>query len=299
MTTEFAGDRRRRRIIILIALVLAVVAAIGVYSLTTRPGGTGPVATPVAVTVVTAAVEIEARTQITSEMLTTLSVPDSPAMQFAVTDPETVIGQTAVVDIPVGQVLQTNFVGTGNPVGVTILAPGETVAPDSPVWRAVSVQLSRDRAVGGLVSPGDHVDLIGTIELTIVGPDGLPPSPIPGDFQTGNSTKITLLDVEILNADVDTNLYVVKVDENQAEQVAHIQAEDGSFTFALRPPADARDLDRNLYGVTTDRITVEYNFPVPQVLVVPFGASPPPRTFAPPTLAPASPSPSPSPSPTP
>ena len=295
MTTEFGGERRRRRIIILIALALAVVAAIGTYALATRPDG-GPVPSAALRTVVVAAQDIKARTQITQAMLTTATVPDNPAFRTALTDPTVVIGNTAVVDIVIGQVILPSLYGTGNPGGVQILAPGETVAPDSPVWRAVSVAVPAQRAVAGFVNVGDHVDLIGTIDLEVVGPDGLPPSPIPGDFETGPSTKITLLDVEIINANKDSNLYVLKVDENQAEQIAHIQAQDGSFTFALRPQADTRALNRDLYGVTTDRIIVQYNFPVPQVLIIPYGASPPPPVSPAPTGSPgASPSPSPTP----
>lgn len=293
MQAEVGGERRRRRIIILIAVLLAVVAAVGTYSLSTRPGG-GAVATPVPRTIVVAATDIKARTQITREMLTTASVPDNPAFRTAITDPTLPVGNVAVVDIVVGQVILPTLFATGNPIGVQILGPGETVAPDSPVWRAVSVAVSAERAVAALLNVGDHVDLIGTIDLVVVGPDGAVPSAIPGDFESGPSTKITLLDVEVIFADADTNLYVLKVDENQAEEVAHIQAQDGTFTFALRPPADTRDLDRNLYGETTDRIVVQYNFPVPQVLIIPYGASPPPPA---PTATLLAPSPAPSPTP--
>ena len=36
----------------------------------------------------------------------------------------------------------------------SILEPGETVAPDSEAWRAVSMTVPDDRAVGGLLQPG-------------------------------------------------------------------------------------------------------------------------------------------------
>jgi Flp pilus assembly protein CpaB len=276
MTSEFGGERRRRRIIVIIAVALAIVAALGTYSLATRPGGGGPAASSALRTVVVAATEIKARTQITQEMLTTASVPDVAAFRTAISDPALAIGNVAVIDLVAGQVIQASMYSTGNPEGVQILAPGETVAPDSPVWRAVSVSVPAERAVAALINVGDHVDLIGSVELSIFGPDGQPASPIPGSFESGPSTKITLLDVEVLNAAKDTNLYVVKVDENQAEEIAHIQFLKGAFTFALRPEADARDLNRDLYGTTTDRIVVQYNFPVPEVLIIPFGASPPP-----------------------
>lgn len=283
MQAEVGGERRRRRIIILIAVLLAVVAAVGTYSLSTRPGG-GAVATPVPRTIVVAATDIKARTRITTEMLTTAAVPDHPAFRTAISDPAVAVGNVAIVDIVTGEPIRLSMFGTGNPIGVTILAPGETVAPDSPVWRAVSVKIPAERAVAALVNVGDHVDLIGTVDFELVGATA---SPVPGDPQSGKSTKITLLDIEILNADPDTSLYVLKVDENQAEEIAHVQAEEGTFTFALRPQADARDLDRGVYGETLDRIVTQYGFPIPEVLILPLvtppAGSPAPGPTAQPT----------------
>jgi hypothetical protein len=80
----------------------------------------------------------------------------------------------------------------------------------------------------------------------------------------GKSTKITLQDIEVLKADPDEELYVLKVDLNQAEQIAHVvQEAPDSFSLVLRPETDTRLADSNYYGVTTDRLVAQYLFPAP------------------------------------
>jgi Flp pilus assembly protein CpaB len=271
MQADFSAERRRRRIIIVIAVVLGLVATIGTYALISRPGGGG---TPQAQTrtIVVAAKDIPARTQITADMLQTATVTDNPAFASAINEPALAIGALALVDIKAGEPMLSGLFATSNGK-VAILAPGETVAPDSPVWRAISVSVPDDRAVGGFIQIGDHVDLIATVSIQVYDETGaLANVPVPSSgFLSGNSTKITLLDLEVLQINAALNVYVLRVDENQAEQVAYIQTSGGSnsFTLSLRPQADTRDLDRNLYGETINRIQEQYGFPIPQGLLVP------------------------------
>jgi hypothetical protein len=123
---------------------------------------------------------------------------------------------------------------------------------------------------------------------------------------------VTWTNLEVLDADSANELYILRVDEHQAEEIAHIQGSGGenSFTMSLRAQADARELDRSGYGETTNRILEQYNYPIPQIINVdtypqpspqppPFtpGGGPAPSSPVPVqgTPAPASPAASPSP----
>jgi Flp pilus assembly protein CpaB len=314
MQADFVAERRRRRLVLTFGLVLGLAAAAATYFLISRPsGGTGgPVATPVPQTIVVAAVDIKGHSQILAEMLTTLQVPENPVFNGVASDPAEVVGSVALVNIAKGQALQTSLYSGGNPSGVVILAPGETVSPDSPIWRAVSVQVPNERAVGGLVSAGDHVDLIVTLSPQLYDPTGGPcviiealggsclkdpdhVGPLAGTLYSGPTTKITLQDLEVLQTDPETTVYVLKVTEAEAEQIAHVQSSgDNEFTLSLRPVADTRPVDPATYGQTTNTLINEYGFPIPHMIDVSASASP---GALPTPSAAVSPTPGPSPTP--
>jgi Flp pilus assembly protein CpaB len=280
MEAEYAGARRRRRITILLGLVLAVVASGAVYYLVSRPT-TAP--TVVQRTIVVAAQAIPARTVITAPMLRTETVPDDPALSAVLSDPAAAVNNLALVSIAAGDVITRSMFGSGNAAGISILGPEETVAPDSPIWRAVSVSVSADRAVGGFISPGDHIDLFVTLAPQLIDPStGLPaltdPQHGPGGLDSGalslgyysaDTTKLTWTNLEVLSVNKDTNLYVLKVDEHMAEEIAHVQATDASFTMGLRPPGDSRDVDRSGYGQTTNLMIDSHGFLIPNMIQIP------------------------------
>ena len=266
MEAPYTGERRRRRMVVVLGALLAVVAASATYYLATRPSASAP---PQQRTVVVATVAIPARTLIQEAMVTTIQVPDSPALARVVSDPSLVIGGVSEITINAGDPIIASMVTSGTVGGVNILEPGETIAPDSPIWRAVSLRVPDERAVGGLIVAGDHVDVFATLEIKIYDVDGqlsegaLPPE----GYYSGLTTKVTWTNLEVLSVDVEQTLYVLKVDEHQAEEIAHVQGSGAnSFTLSLRPEADSRELDRSGYGETTNRILEQYNFPVPQII---------------------------------
>ena len=82
--------------------------------------------------------------------------------------PTKVIGLVPGVAILEGQPVYANFLASQAQGGeFSILEPGETIAPDSEAWRAVSLTVPDDRAVGGLVRPGDTVDVFVTATVTV------------------------------------------------------------------------------------------------------------------------------------
>jgi hypothetical protein len=154
----------------------------------------------------------------------------------------------------------------------SILGPNELVTADSPAWRAVALEVPANRAVGGDIKAGDHVDVIVSVEIDVLmqndqGQYEQTDTANAQGFQTGESTKLTFQDLEVLKSSPDDNMYVLKVDLHQAEQIAHVQqlAPD-SFSLALRPGEDTRSEDTSQYGTTTDRLIMTYLYPAPQVL---------------------------------
>ena len=128
-----------------------------------------------------------------------------------------------------------------------------------------------ERAVGGNVQTGDHVDIIVTMEPQLYDPTGGlvgvndPGHPaLFGQVYSDATTKVTLQDIEVLQATADSSVYVLKVDEHQAEEIAHIQSSvDNQFTLTLRPQADTRSFDPTGYGQTTNNLFNIYTFPIP------------------------------------
>jgi Flp pilus assembly protein CpaB len=284
MEAEYVNERRRRRLIVLVGILLAVVAAVATYYLVTRPtGNTPPAATR---TIVVAAVEIPARTKIDLSQLNTVTVPDTPALAFALTDPSLAADKYAAVDIAAGQPISADMFSTGTVGGIAILQPDETISPDSPIWRAVSVTVPTDRAVGGMLSAGDHVDLFVTLSPQIFDPNGQangytdpghPPASTDVQY-SDQTTKVTWTDLELLSADPQSSVYVFKVTEAQAEEIAHVQSIGADFTIGLRPPGDDRSFDPAQYGQTTNSLIDLFGFKIPQMIVL---GSPAPQSPTP------------------
>jgi Flp pilus assembly protein CpaB len=269
MEVEFKENGRRRRMLLIVGFMLAIAAGAAAFYLSSQ--GTVEAAEVPMRTVIVAAKEIPARTVIDTGHLTLREIPDDPSIAQAVTDPNVVVGRLTGVSIYADQPITPNLLAT-NAAGAkfSILSPTETIAPGSPLWRAVSVTVPKDRAVGGLVEVTQHVDLFATVDFKVQAIDdggGLQELPT-GDGQvSGRSTKMTWTDVELIAKDEDSDIYVFKVDLHQAEEIHHLQAVDGSaFGIALRPDGDNREIDISKYGETNDRIIEEYNFPVPKII---------------------------------
>ena len=64
----------------------------------------------------------------------------------------------------------------------------------------------------------------------------------------------------MLGVDADNQVYILKVDEAQAEQIAHVQSTGASFTIGLRPPGDDRSFDPGPYGQTTNNMIDIFGF---------------------------------------
>ena len=94
------------------------------------------------------------------------------------------------------------YTSTTGGTGFSILEPGETVAPESEAWRAVSMTVPEERAVGGLITAGMTVDVFMSAQVNV------PQDLTEGRYYTDKSTKITYQNMLVVAPRV--NGYVVK-----------------------------------------------------------------------------------------
>ena len=290
MEMEYKDQGRRGRFIVILGVVLALVAGGSAYytiNQAQQQAGQGGLQT---VSIVVAAKEIPARKAIEAADVAVRSVPiDDTNAQGVFSDAAKVVGLVPSVRILIGQPVYANLLGAGSQGGaLVILNPGETIGPLSENWRAVSLTVPDDRAVGGLIRPGDTVDIFVTVTVLV--------PPTATGFYTDKSTKITYQNITVLAKAV--SFYVVKVPESLAEEISHLEASgSGSFSFALRPPSDERLVDVTRLGETTSLIIQRYGLPIPFVYPAGSGAVPRPGASFPPSPSPAPSGPAPSGSP--
>ena len=267
MEMEFKDDTRRRKVLLILGLMFAVAAGGAAFVLINQAqsGGTGKVPMK---EVVVAAHDISARSVIQSGDVSLRSLPDDPSLTSALLSADDAVGRIAGVTIFAQQAITPNLLTSSEAgSGFSILAPEETIAPDSPVWRAVAVDIPDDRAVGGVITAGQHVDLFVTVQVTVINGGSASPTPAPsgsgGPFYSDMTTKITYQDLPILSHTL--TLYILKVNIVQAEEISHLEASGAAnFSLALRPDGDKRPVDTDGLGQTTNIIIERYGMPVPE-----------------------------------
>lgn len=255
------NSRRRGKAIIALGLVAALVAGGFTFYLLTQARLEAQGAGTALVPVVVAKQAIPARKPISTEDVMVREVPaDATNDEGTFTDPDKVIGLTPTVGILAGQPIYANMLGSNSSTnGLEILDPGESQAPDISAWRAVSLTVPDDRAVGGSIQAGDFVDVFVSISITVP-----PDLSSKGRYTSDKATKITYQNVKILQR--AASYYVVRVSLEVAEEISHLQATGaGAFSLALRPVSDTRVVDASGLGETTNLLIQRYGLPIPQV----------------------------------
>jgi pilus assembly protein CpaB len=159
-----AAGRTNRRLLLL-ALVAGVVAAILVYAALSRSsestGGAAGAASMVSAVV--ARQDIPARTKITSGMVEVRQLPTDTHSELAYTDLSQVVGQVTRYPIATNEeVLSTKVVSLAS-----VAKTGESLSYVIPEGsRAISIEVTQVISSGGLVLPGDYVDIIGVFDVT-------------------------------------------------------------------------------------------------------------------------------------
>ena len=110
--------------------------------------------------------------------------------------------------------------------------PGRDGRPRQPEWRAISMTVPDDRAVGGLLTANQTVDVFVTASINVLsGPDGEIGEE---GYYTDKSTKITYQNMLILAK--AGQFYILKAPLDVAEEISHLQASGAAtFSLALRP----------------------------------------------------------------
>ena len=260
MDPEFRDDRRRGKVIIVVGLILAIVAGGGAFYFVNQATQNAGQADLQKVSVVVAVRAIPARQAIVAEDVEVRQVPLDPTnANGVVTDPTQVVGRLPAVSILQGQPVTLNMLASSQAGDeFSILGADESVGPDSAEWRAVSITVSDDLAVGGVLKAGQTVDIFATAIVNVP-----PDIAANGRYTTDRSTKIVYQNVLILAK--KGAFYIVKAVLPMAEELAHLQA-IGTVTLsmALRPDIDQRPVDATALGETTNRLIQKYGLPIPE-----------------------------------
>ena len=158
---------RTNRALLMMALVLALVAAVltAVYLSQAKEDTGGGSFSGVVRPVVVAAQDIPARTRIDASMVTLKEIPEGVLLAGGFENVEDVVGQVTQVPIMTGEQVVVSKVSTSefplaqfgeNPPLALVVQPG---------LRAVSVEVSSLVGAGGLIRPGDFVDVILSVEV--------------------------------------------------------------------------------------------------------------------------------------
>lgn len=165
ITTAAVGRANHR--FIFLALVLGLLSAVLVYAAISRSdGGGGTTAGDVPVLV--AKVAIPAGTRITASMVEVRQLPEGAVGDQALSSADVAIGKVARYPIaPNEQLLLSKVVGT--------LETADSVALSHLLGegkRALAIGTSSVIGAGGLVLPGDHVDVLWVPDLVLTDHDG-------------------------------------------------------------------------------------------------------------------------------
>jgi Flp pilus assembly protein CpaB len=259
---EYKDNSRRGKWIIGLGVVLALAAGAAAFFLINQAQQQAGQGGLQKVSVVVAARPIVARKPIEADDVTVREIPLDPSnANGIVSAPDKVVGKVLVVGVLQGQMVTTNLLASSTGAaggGFVILGPEETIGPDSEAWRAVSVTVPDDRAVGGLLQPNQVVDVFVTATVNV--PQNLLDK---GRYYTDKSTKITYQDMVILAK--AGSFYVLKANLAVAEEISHLQSSGtATFSLVLRPDQDTRVLDASKMGETTNRIIAKYGLPIPE-----------------------------------
>ena len=233
-------SRRRARLFTIVGLVVALAAGALTYfyantvqTAAPPPEEKGPV--------VVAVRDLAARQPINASDVTIARYPVALIPATAATDPKEVIGKVLVAPVARGEpLLPIRWSAAQGQAAFTVLPVGEELKPDSPNYRAMSLNIPDVNAVGGNVAPGDLVDFIVTLSI-----DPLkyftPTPPAPPDLTrvVDVNAKVILENVPIL-AKTGT-LYTIRVANIEtAEKLIYLQAAGGQISMVLRAPKDER-----------------------------------------------------------
>lgn len=232
--------RSVNRRLLVVALGLGLAAALGVYGYTSwieatlaTPERRGPV--------VVAQRDIPAQVELTQDMLAVREVPEDLILESSVTRLDEAVGGISQVELLEGEQLARSRIFRGEPeANFAYLVPED--------MRAVAIGVDEVLAVGNLIRPGDHVDVLVTAD------DG-----------EGRTRTMTLIqDLQLLavgqvtdpNTEVETggsfSTVTLAVDPEDAQLLTRAELE-GLLKLSLRSPLDRRTFELESVGTVRPR----------------------------------------------
>ncbi len=144
--------------LLLLALLAGLVAAVIVFVIVSESDDSGGAVSSSTTPAVVASQQIDAGEEITAEMVTVSDVPNDLLVSGSLEDTELVVGETARVTI------LENAQITESQLGVAV--PDQGISGVIPVGkRGVAIGVDQVTAVGGLLLPGDRVDIVRTVQI--------------------------------------------------------------------------------------------------------------------------------------
>lgn len=244
----------RGRKALVLALVFGVVAALISYRYIQQQAASATVKTT---TVLVAAQDIPTRTKITAALVKEVQIPVSAKHPNAVTALKDAEGNVTRLPITAGeQILFQKFAAERTQAGLSFVVP--------PSKRAVSIKVTETTGSGGLIQPGDHVDVIGVFDAKTMGKDmsvfvlqdievlavaqtmqDAEDSPGPAEQAAGllggGASKASAAEAKP-KVQPDAKSITVAVDPEQAQRLV-LAEERGKLRVALRPYKEDRIVD--------------------------------------------------------
>ena len=240
---------RPGRSLLLLALLFAIVAAVLVFLALNKNDEKGDEKTAASATtkVVVAAQDMAARTTLDADMLKVADVPTDSVLKGTFSDIDDLDGQVTRYPLISGEQVTATKIGVqkDDETGLSFVFPQG--------MRAFSIQVSEESSVGGLILPGDLVDVIAIFDEGLVGIDKAvtllqvvevlaiaqtAQEPIPAARPTATATPSAVTGTlgerpEDVEANPGARTVTLAVTQGQAQTLALVQAR-GDLALTLR-----------------------------------------------------------------
>jgi Flp pilus assembly protein CpaB len=223
--TSMAAGRSNRRYVVL-AVVLALLSAVLVYATLSRAGGESGSGAGEVQTVVVAKEAIPARSEITSSMVALRQVAINARADQALSSTDDVVGRVTRYPVAANeQILTSKIVSPELPLEGDALS---YIIPEG--MRAVSISTNQVLSAGGLILPGDYVDILGVFNVEVSTEAPTSPEQSAYYFSMIGGEKETLESFYVWT--ILQNVEVVAVAQTIVDVVPVVGEEDGEAVSA-------------------------------------------------------------------
>ncbi|MBU1001118.1 MAG: Flp pilus assembly protein CpaB [Proteobacteria bacterium] len=231
-----------------IALVLSLFAGLLIFKwMTVRLGANLQEEAATQVAVIVAAKDIAKGEKLTEELLKRAKFLKESAPAGAYADLESLVGRIAATPIGSGDIITASrLLGEDTFAGVsTLITPGK---------RAVAVKGNMVMGLSGFIRPGNRVDVLVTMDVQTK-------DPTTKSQDEYSFSKTVLEDIKIIATGTEleptgeegetspVDVYTLELTSEESEKLA-LAATKGTLHFALRNPADSKDVQTEGIDVT-------------------------------------------------